>query len=540
MLTSIVQNLKVIHSSKSILKEADKLDIIIEEYNQLKKKPNITKDHNYLIANDLMAKIEVKLKAEKQTQDKVSKEIKEILVEKLEDLIKNEKNIGKAFAELKIIREEWTEISKKTFSEHKNIDKRFTKKIEDFYYNMNIYKAIQEHDLKRNQQLKQIILDKLERAVLKPTSKELISEIKRLREEWESLGPVAKNLQDGFWSKYRNLLDKLYSNFEKFKIAQKDEQIINLKNKSAIVDYINQINTSDLRDLKDWKSTSKKVIKKQEEWNSIGFVPKESKTQLWTSYRSACDAFFDAKKVFFDQQKEAFKINKHLKIGLCKKAEKLLQNDNLDELTKEFVQMQSEWKKIGTVQQRDEQYLWHRFQNACNAFFDKKKEYKKRLDSEKDTINHEKENVIKLLENTNIESEKHLLKHLSNWWRTNRGHTRKSEQLEATFQKILESKLKNKTAIEFEGENLKTKLEIYSKFKDDGKMIFKETVCIKDRMTDIKKNISQYENNLSFFGDSKGIDAITKDVYSKIEILKNQVKELKEQLKIAQHLRQQY
>ena len=539
MLTSIVETLKVIHSSKSILKEAEKLDTIIKKYNQLKNKTNIIEDHNYQVINELMSKIKVKLKVEKQNKSNVIKEKKEILVKKLEELIKNEKNIGKAFAELKIIQERWAELSKKTFPEQKDIDKKFTKRIEDFYYNINIYKAIQEHDLKRNQQLKQIILNKLEKLVLKPPSKELISEIKRIREEWESLGPVKKDLQDDFWSKYRNLLDKLYSNFERFKIAQKDEQIINLNNKKSIVDYIRQINTSNLKDSKEWKSTSKKVIKKQEEWNSIGFVPKESKIELWTSYRSACDTFFDAKKVFFDQQKEAFKFNKHLKTGLCKKAEKLLQNDNLNELTKEFVQMQSEWKKIGSVQQRDEQYLWHRFQNACNTFFEKKKEYKKRIDSEKDTINYEKEDIIKSLKNTSIESEKQLLEHLSNWWKTNRIHTVKSEQLEDTFQKILESKLMNKSTLEFEGENLKTKIEIYSKFKDGGKMILKETRKIKDKMTDLKKNISQYENNLSFFDDSKGSEALKKDVYSKIELLKNQVKDLKTQLNlITKHLKQ--
>ena len=75
--------------------------------------------------------------------------------------------------------------------------------------------------------------------------------------------------------------------------------------------------------------------------------------------------------MFFEEQKKVYKANKALKNALCKKAEELLQSENTHELTKEFIDMQSQWKKIGPVHQRDEQYLWHRFQKTCNNFFQK-------------------------------------------------------------------------------------------------------------------------------------------------------------------------
>lgn len=535
MFTSIVQNLRVLLSSESVLKETEKLELIIQEYIQLKNQQNDNEEPEGLLARDLINEVKSKLQEEKQKQKqevKTKLEKKEILIQQLEDLIRNEKNIGKAFAELKNIRESWMEISKKVVFEQKDIDRKFTKKIEDFYYNINIYKAIQEHDLKRNQQLKEIILEKLEKAAAKPSSKELIFEIKQLRTEWESIGPVSKSLQGDFWLKYRSLLDTLYSNVEDFKNSEKKEQIINKTNKEAIINFILQIKTSELKQVKDWKLESNKVLEKQEEWNSIGYVPKESKNKLWLSYRSACDAFFDERKIFFDQQKELFKANKSLKSGLCKKAEELLKSTNLDDLTKEFVNLQSEWKKIGPVQQRDEQYLWHRFQKACNSFFQQKKENKKQLDADKDALNNEKETLISQLNESSVESEEQLLEYLSMWWKTNRDFTRKSNQLEDTFEKVLKSKLKNKTIQEFEGENIKTKIDIYKSFNNGETLLLDEGEKLKQRITTLQKDISQYENNLSFFGNSKGTDVLMKDVYSKMDLLNKEMVNLKHQLSL--------
>ena len=42
---------------------------------------------------------------------------------------------------------------------------------------------------------------------------------------------------------------------------------------------------SNLKSTKDWKNKGKKIIEKQQEWKSTGFVPKESKDQIWHEYK---------------------------------------------------------------------------------------------------------------------------------------------------------------------------------------------------------------------------------------------------------------
>jgi hypothetical protein len=55
-------------------------------------------------------------------------------------------------------------------------------------------------------------------------------------------------------------------------------------------------------------------------------------------------------------------------------------------------------------------------------------------------------------------------------------------------------------------------------------------------MDDVKKIITQYKNNISFFGKSKSNDSLKKEVKNKIESAQKEVELLKEKLKIiAQH-----
>ena len=63
-------------------------------------------------------------------------------------------------------------------------------------------------------------------------------------------------------------------------------------------------------------------------------------------------------------------------------------------------------------------------------------------------------------------------------------------------------------------------------------MLSKESQKIKDKLSSLQKDISQYENNLSFFGNSKGTEILMKDVYLKMDKLNSEISSLKNQLKL--------
>lgn len=531
MFTSIVQEFKKLLSSENLTKEIKKFDELIIQFNQLKNESTGEEDVNQLLSNDLINALKKKLSDEKELVKKAAEKVKEqkiALTQQLEELVANEQNIGKAFKDLKSIRSEWTKLNESVGFTQKDVDRQFTKALEDFYYNINIYKAIQNHDLKRNEQLKEEILVKLKSCTEKPTSKALMVELKELRTEWESIGPVKKELQDDFWAKYREYLDLLYSNFKDFKASEKEEQYENLNLKNTIIDFVSSIDVSTLKNARDWKTVADKVIKVQADWKLIGHVPNEHKDASWKKYRAACDVFFNAKKEFYDAQKLTFKVHKKAKLELIKKAEDLLQAENVLDQSNAFVTMQAEWKKIGPVHQRDEQFLWHKFQKSCNAFFNLKKTARKQQDKDKDKNNEAKAAVINTVQTTEDFNDETVLSILKAWWFTNEDFTRKSNQYLKDLEKVLSSK--GVDFKEVETQFFDEKIEVYSSFKNKVDLINRDKIFLQDQIGKVQKEITQYENNLGFFGSSKGINPLVQGVHDKIEILQKEVNAFKAQL----------
>lgn len=536
MYTQLVQDLKSVLATDSILKELKKVKELSNTYQELKNKDNTEDDVNKLLAQDLLDEIQRKIELEKEkrkAQEDALRNEKQKLIDELDELIQNEQNIGKAYSTLKSIRESWTKASEEGAFKLKDLDQRFTKLIEDFYYNINIYKAIQDHDLKRNQQLKDQLLIEIEKLSKTEASRQLMVEVKSTRSKWEAIGPVKRELQDEYWNKYRGFLDLIYTSFDQYKESEKEQHVENLQKKKDIITLIQNIDIDSIKSGKEWKNLTQKVLDQQKAWKEIGHVPKNEKDTIWVEYRAICDVFFNAKKEYLDAQKEKFKANKKTKISLCKEAEDWVNHEDLKEATDKFVSLQKKWKNVGPVHQRDEQFLWHKFQKACNAFFNKKKEASKQLDLEKDAVNVEKENILNELNNLEIKDENNLKSIYVSWLNSNRSHTKKSNALQKAFNKAFEAALAsiNINDEEFYHQNFEEKINVYKSFNDNGNMLDRERAAINELANQLKKEIIQYENNLGFFGNSKGAESLLKEVQDKISNSKLKLENLQEKIK---------
>lgn len=535
MYTSIVQELKSVLSSENILEQTQKVKELENQLKNIEIDNTEEEDINRLLAQDLLTEISKKIKSESdllKSKAEKHKKKKEQLINDLTELIANEENIGKAFSAIKIITEEWKKENENETFKLKDLDKKFSKLIEDFYYNINIYKAIQEHDLKRNQQIKTKILTQLETCTKQDVSRALMSDIKKLRNEWESTGPIKREEQDDYWNKYRAFLDQLYNSFNEYKASEKEQFSENLKDKIKIIEFIKSIKIEDLKSHRDWKAKTDKIIDCQKKWKDIGHVPSEHKDLIWNEYRQVCDDFFNSKKVFYDQEKDRYKANKKQKLEICKTAEEYNNIEDLEDASAKFIALQKKWKNIGAVHQRDEQFLWHKFQKSCNAFFAKKKEAGKLANQEKDIVNDEKQVIIDSLNSTEIT--KDVLKEIFiNWLKTNRIHTKKSNTLKQTFIKELDVKLQsiNIDLDSFTDELFENKVKLYKSFAENQEILTSEIENLKKQLDSVQKEITQYENNLGFFGNSKGASKLLEEVQTKIENHKKLALKIKHKLK---------
>ena len=534
MYNSIIQDLKFLLKSEDILQHIKMIKEIKEKFN-LTNNQKTTEDINQFLVQDLLSEIEKKVDIQLRVlkdKEKKLKTKKEELIEQLSELIKNEENIGKAFSSIKIIREKWNHENKKGSFKLKDLDSKFSKLIEDFYYNIKIYKAIKDHDLKRNQQLKKTILEKLKACTNQSVSRNLMSEIKKLKNEWEGIGPIKKEKQKEYWSNYHSFLEILYNNFNKYKASEREQQIENLKEKNKIITLIKTLDVSKIKSHKEWKIKTDIIIANQKKWKFIGHVPSENKNEIWLEYKNICDEFFQFKKSFYDREKEKFKINKKLKLEICQTAEKHKNSSDFITTNNKFITLQKKWKSIGAVHQKDEQFLWHKFQKSCNTFFDRKKKAVKLANLEKDIVNTEKETIINSL-NKDETDIKTIQDNYIKWLKTERVHTKKSNDLRNTFYNKLEEILKkNKSSIkDFIENNFNKKIEIYKTF-DNEDLIKIESTNLKSQLNKIQKEITQYENNLGFFGESKGTSKLVKEVQLKIINYKKDIVKIKKKLNL--------
>ena len=127
----------------------------------------------------------------------------------------------------------------------------------------------------------------------------------------------------------------------------------------------------------------------QNEWRKIGFAPKKHNQSIYEAYRAECDRFFHAKTEYFKEIRDTFNTNLKHKRELIASVEDIVgafelsrDGNEMVELTKEqwneaaqkIIALQAEWKTVGAVARKYSDELWKKFSEACDAFFNIRRE----------------------------------------------------------------------------------------------------------------------------------------------------------------------
>ena len=435
------------------------------------------------------------------------------LIAQLQELVKTEQQIGKAIQHKKEIMEAWTKLSDDGSAQNKHLAHQFFKLIEDFNYNINIYKAIQDHDLKRNQQLKEELLKKLEE--LSAKNDRVGDTFKELQKQWFDVGPVKKELRDHFWLQFKNLSQIIIDKLAQIKGQSKAKEEENAVAKEQIIAFLENILSEPITKEKQWRSTTDVVIAKQAEWKEIGHVPKEKSNALWHRYRATCDNFFKEKAVFYDALKEGFQQHKKEKLALCDAAQSCIDDEAKSNEDKSITltKLQRKWRELGQAHPRDEQKLWTKFHNICNSFFNGIKQQKEEekannlavLDNKKEMLN----NVDKL------NTKEDLIAQLKQWYLSD--NTRTPHDLNNHFFEKMNSALSKIMLSKDEIEVLKfnTKLEAYHELKIDD-LFSGEINLIREKIKTLEDDKIKFENNLGFFKHAKNDNPMIVELREKV------------------------
>ncbi len=256
--------------------------------------------------------------------------------------------------------------------------------------------------------------------------KEKFQKIQEIQKDWKEVGFVPKEANQELWDRFKEVTKKFYNGYKEFLKLEDGERQKNHEKKIALCEQAEA-----LQDSADWNATALKLKKLQDEWKSIGSVPKALSKDIWNRFRAACDHFFEKKRSHFDEMDSSRAENLEKKEALCARLEALDLDPKNPETIKAVEEIEAEWKSIGIVPKDKVEALWDRFCQSADRFLDRMAELDAELKSKFDTIFNKKEEMIRqiaaLVENAGSNQNAEIVRTIQQEWK-NLGRTGNREQ----------------------------------------------------------------------------------------------------------------
>ena len=200
-------------------------------------------------------------------------------------------------------------------------------------------------------------------------------EFRALQNRWREIGPVPQARIKDVYETYQHYVEKFYD-YVKINNELRDLDFKkNLEAKTALCERAEALEKSP-----NVVEAFAQLQKLHEEWKEFGPVAKEFREEIWDRFRAATSRINKLHQAYFENLKVQQKENLAAKTVLCEKAEALADKDikesnGWNAVTKEFEDIQKEWRKIGFASKKDNQKIYDRFRAACDKFYNRKREF---------------------------------------------------------------------------------------------------------------------------------------------------------------------
>ena len=466
------------------------------------------------------------------------------VIEKIKGLINNEESINKTFNDFRDLQREWREIGLVPQSKMKDLWDTYHFHVENFYDYIKINRELRDLDLKKNLEAKIKLCERAEELLVEePSILKAFNTLQKYHEQWREIGPVPREQKDDIWERFKAATNKINKKHQEFFENRKVEQKKNLEAKTALCEKAEDIIKEEITNHKDWDEKSRELVELQKVWRTIGFAPRKDNNKIYERFRTACDAFFNAKRAFYAKNKEEQQNNLQLKTDLCVQAESLKDSEDWKKTTQDFINIQKKWKEIGAVPRKHSDVLWKRFRAACDFFFDKKSEHFSDVDTEQDDNLKLKEDLIKEVENfkpvDNVDENLESLKTFQRRW-TEIGHVpfKKKDEIKVQFRDAI-NKLFDDLNLDNEKRNLlkfRNKMSSFSESSRGQNKMRMERDKYMNKMKQLENDLVLLDNNVGFFAKSKNAESLIEDVKKKIEVTRQKIELLKDKIRVIDEM----
>lgn len=483
-----------------------------------------------------MSVIKDRRNAEREEVEKIKEdnyEKKVAIIEKIKAMLGDPEKANQSYKDFKDLRAQWNEIKQVPAEKANDLWKNYQLYCEEFYDMLKLNNEFREYDFKKNLELKTKIIEAAEKLEEADDIVSAFHQLQKLHEEFRAIGPVAKDLREQVWTRFKaasTIINKKHqAHFENLK-RQEDQ---NLADKTALCEHVEAIKLEGLTTHTQWEELTKDVLDTQAKWKTIGFTPQKMNAVIFERFRTACDKFFKAKGEFYKNKREEQAVNLKKRNELCEQAEALKDSTDWKATAAKLVELQKQWKAIGSVSRKYSQTTWNRFSSACDYFFEQRKKNGGSFNNaEVGNLKKKKDIIVRLKaidpENASDENVKTFRALLKEWNSTGHVPYREKDKIYEAYHTIID-KLFEAFHLSVAQHKLNDFKSSLTNRKDDS--LSRERSRLARMRDGMRNDLKTYENNLCFLNSSsKRGNSLIAEVNRKVEKLKNDIKLVEEKI----------
>ncbi len=472
-------------------------------------------------------------KAQQEREDNLKH--REEIIEKIKNMATSPDEANKSYNEFKALQQEWKAIGAVPPEKSSETWRNYQLYVEQFYDLLNLNREAREYDFKKNLEAKTKLCEEAEKLADEPDVVNAFHQLQDLHEQYREIGPVAKDMREDIWTRFKNastvINKKHQDHFEKLRANEEE----NLAKKTALCEKTEAVAKEDNKSAADWEKHSKEIIAIQQEWKTIGFAPKKNNEEIFQRFRKACDDFFGRKAEYFKDVRARLYENAEKKKALVAKAQELANSTDWKATSDKLIQLQKEWKTVGTAPRKISDQLWNDFLTACNHFFDARNAAHASVHDEERENLQKKRDIIELLKQVSASDSdaREKVQELTDKYNAI-GHVpfREKDKIYKEYHDVMDKIFEELhiSAARRHLDNFKNNLRGMAKKGEDA--VDNERARLARRFEQLKQEITTYENNLGFLNiSSKKGNSLVDEMNRKVQKLKDDAQLIKEKIK---------
>lgn len=476
--------------------------------------------------NDAYKEYRSKIKAhyknlESSLKDNLSSRLQ--IIEDIKALTDLDETMNTKYKQFKDLQDQWKSAGAIPRDKYNNAWNSYHFNVERFYDLLHLDRDLRDKDFAHNLEKKTKIIERAEELAKDENSNRAFRELQALHKMWkEELGPVAREHREPIWDRFKEATKVINDKRQEYYNHLDEIHEKNLVFKNGIIGLIEEKTNDTSNSHKAWQTKIKEIEMLREEFFKAGKVPLKLKEETWSKFKVAVKAFNQKKNTYYKDLKKDQYTNLDKKLALIQIAEDNKDSDDFNATTALMKKIQNDWKNIGHVPRKDSDKIWKQFRAACNHYFDRISAKRNEASAEEEQAFTEKETFLKTVTDTKLTGEQKadlatIKEYIAKWKTFGRvpGNKRK---IEGDFNKALDALFgtldMNKNEVEMM--KFENRLQDLSS-SSDQRGLEKEYTFIKGKISDIKGEINQLENNLLFFKHPDEKNPLVKSVHANIK-----------------------